>query len=258
MKTIKILTLLASAGLIGEVGAAAQPAGTGKCNDTPLVFSLGFTYVDGTTSAAFYSDGTGGSNPSYVDGVDGVTAVLHMCGTNPTHDATLLLVSSKRSMGIDLTRRVHANSLTPSWTGTPFYNPAFLNVRNILFNYDPNASYSFTTRFGSAFAMPPGPGKSTSYHVRMQNPADQAVPPQSTDSVTNTPLNTSLVIVQHTPATATSPETWTAYPDATIMGLTDSGANATQVGTLLQDQNNGAPLNAGQFTVPFLITITRK
>lgn len=258
MKNIKILTLLSSIWLAGGAGAAAQPAGTGKCTDISLVFSLSFTYVDGTTPAALYSDGTGGSNPSYVDGVDGVTAVLHVCGTNPSHDATLLLANSKRTVGIDLTRLVHANSLTPSWTGTPFYNPAFLNVRNILFNYDPNASYSFTTRFGSGFAMPAGPGKSTSYHVRMQNPADQAVPPQPNDSIANTPLNTSLVVLQHTPATATTPETWTAYPDATVMGLTDSGANATQVGALLQDQNNGGPLNAGQFAVPFAITITRK
>jgi len=63
-----------------------------------LVFSLSFTYVDGTTPAAFFSDGTGGTNPSYVDRVDGVTAVLLVCGTNPTHDATLNLATSKRTM----------------------------------------------------------------------------------------------------------------------------------------------------------------
>jgi hypothetical protein len=222
-----------------------------------LVFSLSFTYVDGKTPAAFYSDGTGGSNPSYVDGVDGVAAILHVCGTNPTHDAILILAQSKRSMGIDLRRLVHRNDFTPAWTTTPFLSQGVLKVRNILFNYNPTAPYSFKTRAGYDFPLP-NPPKNTWYHVRMQNPDADAVLPNSTDLIVNDPLNTSLVFVEHIPATAATRETWKVYPDATIMGLTDSGANATQVGTLLQGQNNGTPVNLGQFFVPFVITITRK
>jgi hypothetical protein len=243
MKKFKILALLSGALLMGGACAAA-------CTNIPLVFSLSFTYVDGMTRAALYSDGTA----SYVDRVDGVTAVLDVCGTNPTHDAILIVANSKRSIGIDLTRPVATNTLTPDWTRTPFLSQGVLKVRNILFNpngpYDPNASYSFTTGAGYDFQLP-NPPKSTWYHVRMQNPADQAVGPKSTDSIVNTPLNTSLVIVQHTPANPTTgaPETWTAYPDATIMDR----ANATQVGTLLQEN-----INLGQFTVPFVITITKK
>ena len=198
--------------------------------------------MGGTTSAALYSDG----KESYVDRVDGVTAVLDVCGTNPTHDAILIVANSKRSMGIALTRPVATNTLTPDWTTTPFLSQGVLKIRNILFNpngpYDPNASYSFTTGAGYDFQLP-NPPKSTWYHVRLG----------STDSIVNYPVTTSLVTVEHTPAIGATPETWTAYPDATFMGFTDSGANATQVGTLLQDQNN-----LGQFTVPFVITITRK
>jgi hypothetical protein len=242
MKKFKILALLSGALLMGGAGAAA-----GKCTDIPLVFSLSFTYVDGTTPAAFYSDGTGGSNPSYVDGVDGVRAILHVCGTNPTHDAILILAQSKRSMGIDLTRLVHRNDFTPAWTSTPFLSQGVLKVRNILVGYNPNDLYSFTTGAGYDFPLP-NPPKNTWYHVRLG----------STDSIVNYPVTTSLVTVEHTPAIGTTPETWTAYPDATIMGLTDSGANATQVGTLLEGQKNGTPVNLGQFFVPFVITITRK
>src|ERR1041385_3277527 len=182
MKKFKILALLSGALLMGGACATA-------CTNIPLVFSLSFTYVDGMTRAALYSDGTA----SYVDRVDGVTAVLDVCGTNPTHDAILIVANSKRSIGIDLTRPVATNTLTPDWTRTPFLSQGVLKVRNILFNpngpYDPNASYSFTTGPGYDFQLP-NPPKSTWYHVRLG----------STDSIVNYPVTTSPVIVQHTPA----------------------------------------------------------
>lgn len=77
-------------------------------------------------------------------------------------------------------------------------------------------------------------------------------------AVINQPLDTSLVVVTHSPANATGAvETWTITPDITNMNPAGSPA-ATQVGALAVPGSKNTRDNAGQFSMPFQFTVTRK
>ena len=237
--------------------AASVEAQGGHCtSDIPISWSLNSTYAAGATSApaAIYSDGGGGSNPSYVNGVDGVTAIIHVC--SGTNDATLdTSQSTTRSIGWNFGQVLATNSNTPSWSGTSFHDHSFLNIRNVLYTppgFDSSQSYTFTTRMGSQvnkFATKSG---TNVFSLMMENPYDQAVTAAPADSTANSPYTDVLVVVQHTPAAAapSGKETWVAYPDP--------ASTPAQVGTLMDNLgSNKGRVNAGQYTMPFTFTISR-
>jgi len=230
---------------------AAGLAQGGKCTDIPVVWSLSFTYDAGSSPApaTIYSDGSGGSNPSYVNGVDGVSAVILTC--DGTDDATLNTSGTTRSIGWNFGQVLASNSHTPSWSGTSFYDHSFLNVRNLLYTppgFNSTQAFTFTTRTVSQLNNVGT--KNSLFHLRLENPMVEAVTAPPADSSANYPYTDAAVIVNHIPATGSSPETWVAYPDPSSTPL--------QVGTLLQDQRTGGTLNAGQYTMPFKFTISRK
>ncbi len=254
MKSSTLRILFAGLLLLGATDVAD---GQGNCQDIPVVFSLSFTAADGSPTA-IYSDGAGGSNPSYVHGVDGVSATIHTCNCNGctvSNDSILnTLATRKRSIGFDFAGLVDdPYNARPAWTLMPQLLRALLRVNNLLYNYDPNGSYSFTTQFRAQIT---GPDRST-YHLRFLNPTASAqflYLSQLNQTLVNTLYLTSLVNVQHSPATGTTPEMWTVSPS---QGPPDPGTAATQIGGLLKEIGP-AKVHAGQFKAPFFFTITRQ
>jgi hypothetical protein len=231
---------------------AAAGNGQGKCKDIPVTWSLSFTYDAGSTPvpAAIYSDGAGSSNPTYVNGIDGVNAIIHLC--SGTNDATLdTAPSTNRKIGWNFGQVLATNNNTPSWSGTTFYDHSFLNIRNILYTppgFDSTQNYTFTTRMASQLNNKGT--NSVKFHLRMENPYDQAVTAAPADPSANTPFYDVLVTVQHLPATSSTPETWVAYPDPS--------STPAQVGTLLQDiKPPQGTINVGEYSMPFKFTISR-
>jgi hypothetical protein len=82
---------------------------------------------------------------------------------------------------LDLRNVVDTNSSTPPFASAPVAG-SFLNIRNVLYNYNPTGTYSFTTRFGSQLASP-----NVDHNFRFENPADQAFSLPPSDSNANTP-----------------------------------------------------------------------
>lgn len=227
---------------------------THGCTDPGTQWILNSLYVDNTTANAIQGDGS-----PYVNGQSGVTAVINVC--SGTTDATLLL-GSPRKLSFSFAGLLASNSYTPSWalSGSTETGTGFLNVRNIFFvpaGSNRNLEYTFTTWFGS---NPPAPGTP---NFRMAGPSPQA-PQAGAGGDVNSPYTGSLIVVHHCPAganTSTCPnivhETWFAYPDPnpTASGAGQTGLPIAQVGTLLVS-NKGGSINGGQFSMPFLFTIS--
>src|SRR5260221_4401548 len=158
-KSLKLALAAAAMGAIFTSPAEAQ-----RCTNDPLIFTISASYTDPATNAPYTSailpDGAG----DYIDG-QGVTARINLC--SGTGDATLLL-SSKRSAKMSFQNVVATNGSTPAWVTSPA-SVTLLNVHNILYNYHPTATYSFTTRFGSQFARP-----NDAFYYRLENSQAQA------------------------------------------------------------------------------------
>jgi hypothetical protein len=221
----------------------------GKCEDPGLVFTITSPYTDpltgGSYNAGLVSDGKG----AYANGTAGVTAVLDLC--NGSDGATLTPGTAGRSASLLLTNLVDTNSSTPSWTANPvpvlfFTVPFGNNVNNTTQNY------SFTTYLKVTTAAP-----DADYNFNMENPTATA-PFNSPSTGVNAPCTTALVHVQHTAAVpGVSAETWVVWPDSAPVSC--SAGSVTQVGTLAPFSGpKHGPANAGQFSVPFYITIQRQ
>jgi len=240
--------------IIAVITGTLAMAGNGpaKCKDIPVTWSLSFTYDAGSTpvAATIYSDGAAGSNPTYVNGIDSVVAIIHVC--SGTNDATLdTAPSTNRKIGWNFGQALATNNNTPSWSGTSFFDHSFLNIRNVLYTppgLGPTDSYTFTTRMASQ--LNDKGTNSVKFHLRMENPYDQAVTAAPADPSANTPFLDALVTVQHLPATTTTSETWVVFPDPS--------STPSQVGALLQDvKPPQSTINVGQYTMPFKFTISR-
>jgi hypothetical protein len=94
---------------------------------------------------------------------------------------------------------VYSDSSTPSWTTSAITGGDF-TIANIMFNYDANTTYIFKTKLGgSGFPNP-------NYYLRFSNPLADTQPSWGQDGSANTPCGTSLVNVQHIPATGQIPK----------------------------------------------------
>jgi hypothetical protein len=224
----------------------------GKCGDVdiPVSFTISPTYADPSNPSMSFSsgildDGLG----AYVHGQAGVNALIHTC--NGSNGTTLETGSGSRYVTWDFRSAVYTNSLTPSWTQSPVRNTGF-TFANLLYNYSPTTTYSFTTYIQYARFQ------SMTYGFWMQNPGATA-PFNPPEANINDPCITSLVKVTHVQVTDHSKETWIVWPDSTPASCTSqvSGSHG-QVGTLRTPPKHGPTwVNAGQFTVPFYIVIQR-
>jgi hypothetical protein len=241
---------------VGYSAVAFGAANHGNCNlDTPLTWTIGSTYVDGTTPNLIQGDGS-----PYVNGQSGISAVIKICeGTN---DAVLQLSSTTRSFSVGFARPLATNSQTPSWASGTVSGQGILNIRNITFvpsGYTRADEYNFTARMGSQL-----PVKGT-WNFRMWAlSADASTTVDGAVTAANTPYQDSLVNVHHCPANSTATtglcagvvhETWLVSADAGGAGVsTETGLPLTQVGGLQNTQSR--VVNAGQFSIPFSFVIS--
>lgn len=240
-RNVVCLCVVVTVLLFTAVGSMAKPCPS----PVPLQVVISPTYTFGGSSTA--TSVTPDSTSPYVDGVNGVSAVINGC----THDAVISLSNSTRTMGLSLQNAVATNSSTPSWTSTVIAAKANVTILNLLYAYDANATYSFTTSATFSFTGPDGIG----YQLQFVNPSAQNA---AAGGTINQPYYTSLVVVTHIAADPTTgaPESWSVQPDNSNMNPAGTPA-ATQVGGLLKTVRSQS-VNAGQFSVPFQFTITRK
>jgi len=237
--------------LMTIAAALSASAFARRCSDVdiPVSFTISSIYTDpsgsGSYSSGILSDGGG----AYVHGQQGVEALIHVC--NGSNGTTLETRDGSRFVTWDFRNAVHTTSLTPSWTQNPVQNTGF-TFANLLYNYSPSTTYSFTTYIQFAYFQ------SISYGFSMQNPGATAPfnPPAAN---TNAPCITSLVNVVHNPAVGTAKENWIVWPDSAPTSCTSPVTGShSQVGTLRTPPKRGPDwVSAGQFTVPFFITIQR-
>jgi hypothetical protein len=226
------------------MGSATLFAG-GPCKTDPVSVAINPIYTYGGTSASsmIYPD----TSAAYTDGVSGVSAIIN---TSCTADLILDLGSSTRTIGFSFQNAVVTNSSTPSWTATPFMATAdHLVVRNLLYQYSSGAYYQFTTSAVLDFTAPGG----ALDRVTFANPNAQVPAAEP-----NQPYNTALVVVTHTPADpgTGAVESWTITPSNANTNPAGTPV-ATELGTLLLDGKHGYT-NAGQFSMPFQFTVSRK
>lgn len=232
------------------VGLPVTAQGKGGCKSIPVqvtispVDSFG---VGGATPSALQPDSGG----PYVDAVNGVSATINSC--SGSYDLLLNLTRSARSLTVDLGNIVGSpTSYTPGWASAGPVPLGFFNVRNLFYNYSQNSTYSFTTRFISNLD-----GVAKGYSLGLVNPTTDAYTAPPANPEMNDPITTSNVIVWHYAAGSNgyTVETWVAYPDTTQMD--SNTANSVYVGGLITTVHN-ATVSAGQYSVPFQITMQRK
>jgi hypothetical protein len=247
MRTLLLVVMAAT--------AAANAEAKGTCANPGVTWTIDGLYVDGTP-AAIQGDGA-----AYADGQSGVTAHINVC--SGTYDATLLL-SGRRSLSFSFARLLASNAYTPSWVlaGNTVSGAGFLNIRNLWFvpaGFTRNDEYTFTTWMGSNVPVSGSPG------FDMLNPSPDATLTGGPNlAKANVPYPNSPVIAHHCPAntnTATCPnivaETWFVYPDPnpTAAGTSPTGLPIATVGVLFAS-SKGSNVNAGEFSMPFLFTIS--
>jgi len=238
---------------------AAKPGG---CADIQTQWTLNDYYVDGITLNAIRADASG----PYTDGQSGVTATIQIC--NGTNDA-VLMTGSSRKLSFNFGHMLASNSNTPSWaTSIVTGGGGTLHIRRITFvpaGYDRAQEYSFTTWAGSILPV------KGFWNFRMWKPVTEAISDDPNTNISlataNGPLTDSAVIVHHCPANSNAAtgtcvgvlkETWFVYPESTPTTYTDgtsAPATDTQVGALVNTQKS-TPVNAGQFSMPFYLSIS--
>ena len=245
-------TLLVTMIILAQTGVAQQsasPQKAGNCVNPSIQWIINTMYVD--------------NSPSAIQG-DGApySGVINVC--SGSYDATMGTAKGQ-TVSFSFSKMLASNQYTPSWAknGATESGAAFFNVRNLWFvpsGSDRNQEYTFTTRLGSTTPAPGSP------NFTMTNPSPDA--PSSVPNllaIANTPYTNSLVVVHHclgNTNTSTCPniarETWFVYPDPnpTTSGTSQTGLPITQVGTLLTTVRGGTEVNAGEFSMPFLFTIS--
>ena len=234
--------------LIAVLPPAAQAKGS--CQAISVQVTIGPVDnfgVSGSVTSAIQPDSGG----PYVDGVSGVSATIDTC--SGSNDLILNLARSNRSITVNFGNVVDSTAYTPAWASAGPVPLSFLNIRNLFYNYSQSGSaYSFTTRLASNLG-----GVADGYNFGLVNPTDQAYAPPPINPQMNYPITTSDVVVWHYPAGSNgyAVETWVAYPDTTQMDA--NTPNSFYVAGLITTVHNTA-VSAGQFSVPFQITVQRK
>lgn len=135
---VTAVSLVMAAGLSTSAYAQKKPA----CQDVPLRWLIyqTATMADGTqVPAAIRGDSSwysGGSNN-----------VLHICGTSPTYDATIV-VSSRRKVAFTFGAPLTGSVIAEVVAAGTYQDSPFLNLRNLLCFGCISGAQPFTTHFG--------------------------------------------------------------------------------------------------------------
>lgn len=243
-------TLVGSAAMFLLVTAGAASAQKAqKCSDIPVsVQILSFDADgDGVNDSALAGDAKGAV---YTDGADGVyNTVIHVCGSAPSYDATMGLVTSRRSLGFRFPPPTDG-SLSPGpapvWAdGATFLARPFLNVRRILWGRL-NGVPTFTTRMNISSIT--GPGDKASYTLLYAPSSPDSGVPGNPDA--NIPEETVGVTVQDVPGTCRS--------GGSVLDSWVVTAAAPSVAALMRNASGGALVQAGQYVMPFQLLISAK
>lgn len=237
------MVLLVTTGGVASAEAQKKPA----CKDVPIrwFFSATATQPDGTVVPSAIS----GDGAWYADGVN---SSIHVCGTNPTYDATVA-VSNKRKVSFSFGAPVNGSVVSESIAGGTYRDSPFFNVRNLLCvecRSDP--SQPFTTRIGMQVKL-----VNQDYRLRFM-PEYTDSPDRHTNPAAipfeNTPYVTSPALVIPQPYDCLSGGT--VKPSWIVRGTnasTDPGiapSENLQVGTLSRLTSSSA-VHAGQYSMPF-------
>jgi hypothetical protein len=242
---IRRAMLLAVIAILAVVPPAisGHAATTPKCTDIPIWITI--VPIDGGVLA-------GDSKGSvYKAGVDGVNfAMINICGTSPTYDATMGLSISQRTMAFTFPPAIAGsiiNGPSPVWAnGVQFPAKPILYVRNILWGRM-NGLYTFTTRM--IVKSITGPGDSATYDLRFQPATVDALdnPPPYPDI--NLPSETATITVQDTPGTCRS------IPGGTLDSWMVT-VDTPFVGTLYRiGGRNQGYIHSGQYVMPFKLLV---
>lgn len=219
------------------VSAGKPAAGPAKCTDVPLEVAV-------IAGGAIADDGKG----TYKHRVDGVyNTVIHLCGSNPTYDATMGLINSKRSMKFTFPAPIDGSALNipPSWVPGTITAKPFMNIRKILWGRM-NNQLEFTT--GMGFSYFKGPGDTSDYRLQFL-PDTDATDPDPNDPEANQPNIASSVTVLDMPGNCrdggTTLDSWLV----TVHG--------PSVGTLRRDTSSGL-VQVGQYDMPFQLMLKAK
>jgi len=255
MRAVGVVIGVALLALLAGSSAAAQTRVKGKttCTDVPIRISI----VDG--SGVLTNDGKG----YYETNKDGVNfAMINICGSSPTYDATMGLVPSTRVIGFTFQPALAGSIIdrpSPVWAnGTGFWAKPIIYVRNILWGRM-NGVYDFTTRVIIKNIV--GPKDSTPYDLRIQAGDVDALdnPPPFSDI--NLPSETGTVRVQDLPGTCRtttggSMDQWIVTVNPSHVGTDPLTDPTLYVGTLYREtvrSDRGG--HSGQYTVPFKLWI---
>ena len=183
-----------------------------------------------TVAAAITGDGDWYSSSSGTS-----NTVIHVCGSDPTYDSTLLM-SSRRKLSVAFPAPISGSVLQESVSGT-YLNSAFINVRNLLcFGCATPPGQPFTTRM--AFQLY-GLANRSDYRLRFMPHAtdapDRHTLPEQIDAE-NTPFEGSPVTVLPQPydcmtGGSTRPS-WIVRATVPTSDAQVPAGQALQVGTL--------------------------
>jgi hypothetical protein len=273
-----VLTMLVAATVTAE---QRSTDGKARCQDVALTMTVA-DVAPGT--AGISSDGLG----AYVNGEQGVSAIIQTCGG--FHDAVIQLYqNSTRTLSYNFYGSyIAGTNVPPPWAqlsaSSPFLSKSILNFNQIAdptlppanpAYYRPDADYYFTTYLWNGGITAPDRNK---YDLKYASGDPRSDTGWGGDQSVNYPWSTSPVQVHHVPRTVDSstgqitPETWVMWPigncgaagsvcmaDPSWTGGCCPDQYPRIVVTLLQQgKSNNSLANVGQFTLPFLITLTRK
>jgi hypothetical protein len=235
MKVRYVTTYAAALVLLLGGGASAQVKGAKpvKCTNPSTEVTI--------ISGGAVTDDTKGS---YQDGVSGVyNTVVYAC-PGASGDATMGLVTSKRSIGFTFPASDAVNA--PAWTnGVKFYAKPFLNVRNILWGRRNGGVAIFTTRMGFSSFNGPGDARGTDYALQFAPTVTDSGVPGSPEA--NVPDQTVAVTVVDNPRDC--------HTGGNVLDSWTVTVSDPYVGGLVRFVNNGSPVPAGQYTMPFTLLI---
>ena len=183
---------------------------SGRCTDIPL----SMTFVATTAApAAMWNDS---ATSAYQDGVDGVSAAIHVC--SGTYDAVLMIGSrSNRTVWMQYPTAIPSSIIVAgpaSFAGAAAFQtqPPTINIHNILGHtaLTPGTAASFYTRVVGSFPGPDG----VTYYLRF-HPDQSACPVGATcvpdllnetnPANINQPVETAWASVSYTPRDPTQP-----------------------------------------------------
>jgi len=241
-----VLLLAGSASAQKVAAAGAKPV---KCTNPATKVTI--------LSGVLYGDAKGGV---YTEGVDGVYNTVVWACPGASNDATMGLITSRRSLGFTFPSPITDSVIgdAPAWANSSFLAKPFMNVRNILWGRKNfcTTPCTFTTRIGFSYISGPG-DNGTNYRL--------VHAPLLTDSLVfgtteeNSPNFTTPATVEDIPGNCRtvsggSFDKWIVTVDSSV-GTPDP---ASSVGTLMRDVNNGSAVQSGQYSMPFKLMIEAK